>query len=297
MAEAREISGCKPSQESGRSIMDMDTSEITISRIVGFQWDDPGTDVEDELPTPVLSPVQNVAPVILPTEAADLLDRGDGFDLDLARVMLDVSVMPPLISPIEECEVPPSSEAAGYAAPATPALATVIESPGYSVPEDVTFTWVPEYVPVPETFTVDEERQTRSPEHLSPNTVSASAVIPVVNTVTPEQCSTPTPSATEDRGDVISTKSVRQSERAQVFVVEATNGSPSSVSCRDNQDIGPDLTREGPFDVSEVEPDPGQSPLVLNSMPGCQFRMTSYDEQDSRGDLDPAYGIHLHDPV
>ena len=24
--------------------------------------------------------------------------------------------------------------------------------------------------------------------------------------------------------------------------------------------------------------------------------MTSYDEQDSPGDLDPAYGIHLHDP-
>ena len=201
MAEAREISGCKPSQEPGWSIMDMDTSEITISRIVGFQWDDPETDVEDELPAPVLSPVQNVAPVILPTEAADLLDRGDGFNLDLARVMLDVSVMPPLISPIEECEVPPSSEAAGYAAPATPALATVIESPGYSVPEDVTFTWVPEYVPVPETFAVDEERQRRSPEHLSPNTVSASAVILVVNTVTPEQCSTPTPSATEDRVD------------------------------------------------------------------------------------------------
>ena len=167
VAEAREISGCKPSQEPGRSIMDMDTSEITISRIVGFQWDDPGTDVEDELPAPVLSPVQNVAPVILPTEAADLLDRGDGFDLDLAKVMLDVSVMPPLISPIEECEVPPSLEAAGYAAPATPALATVIESPGYSVPEDVTFTWVPEYVPVPETFAVDEERQTRSPEYRS----------------------------------------------------------------------------------------------------------------------------------
>ena len=296
VAEAREISGCKPSQEPGRSIMDMDTSEITVSRIVGFQWVDPGTDVEDELPAPVLSPVQIVAPVIPPTEAADLLDRGDGFDLDLAKVMLDVSVMPPLISPIEECEVPPSSEAAGYAAPATPALATVIESPGYSVPEDVTFTWVPEYVPVPETFAVDEERQTRSPEQLSPDTVSASVVIPVVNTVTPEQHSAPTPSATEDRGDVISTKSVRQTERAQVFVVEATNGYLSSVSCQDNQDIGPDLTREGPFDVSEVEPDPGQSPLVLNSMPGCQFRMTSYDEQDSRSDLDPAYGIHIHDP-
>ena len=81
-----------------------------------------------------------------------------------------------------------------------------------------------------------------------------------------------------------------------MFVVEATDGSPSSVRCQVDQDIGPDLTREGPFDVSEVEPDPGQSPLVLISMPGCQFCMTSYDDQDSRGDLDPAYGIHLHDP-
>ena len=78
--------------------------------------------------------------------------------------------------------------------------------------------------------------------------------------------------------------------------MEAAEGSPSSVRCQGGQDIGPDLTREGPFDVSEVEPEPGQSPLVLNSMQGCQFRMTSYDDQDSRGDLDLAYGIHLHDP-
>ena len=110
VVEARGISSYKPSQETGQSIMDMDTSEITISRIVGFQWDDPGMDVEDELPAPVLSPVQNVAPVIPPMETADLLDWGDGFDLDLARVMLDVSVMPALISPIEDSEVPPSSE-------------------------------------------------------------------------------------------------------------------------------------------------------------------------------------------
>ena len=27
-----------------------------------------------------------------------------------------------------------------------------------------------------------------------------------------------------------------------------------------------------------------------------QFRMTSYDDSNSRADLDPAYGIHLHDP-
>ena len=83
---------------------------------------------------------------------------------------------------------------------------------------------------------------------------------------------------------------------AKVFVVEATEGSTSSPICQDAQDIGPDLTREGPFDACEAEPEPGQSPLVLNSMPGCQFRMTSYDDRDNRDDLDPAYGIHLHDP-
>ena len=37
--------------------MDMDTNEITIARIIGFDWKDTGTDVEDELPTPASSPI------------------------------------------------------------------------------------------------------------------------------------------------------------------------------------------------------------------------------------------------
>ena len=53
VAEARKF---KNSEETGKSIMDMDTNEITISRIVGFEWDEPGTDLEDEMPSPVLSP-------------------------------------------------------------------------------------------------------------------------------------------------------------------------------------------------------------------------------------------------
>ena len=67
--------------------------------------------------------------------------------------------------------------------------------------------------------------------------------------------------------------------------------------CQGPEDAGPDLTREGPFDACEAEPEPGQSPLVLNSMPGCQFRMTSYDDRNNRDDLDPAYGIHLGMPI
>ena len=45
IADAREISSFEPSQETGKSIMDMNINEITINRIVAFQWDDPGTDV------------------------------------------------------------------------------------------------------------------------------------------------------------------------------------------------------------------------------------------------------------
>ena len=40
----------------------------------------------------------------------------------------------------------------------------------------------------------------------------------------------------------------------------------------------------------------GTSPRVLDSLRGCQYRMTSYDEDNSSSEFDPAYGIHLHDP-
>ena len=82
-----------------------------------------------------------------------------------------------MILPLEESEVPPPSRAAEYAAPATPALETVFESPGYTVPEE--------------------------------------------------------------------------------FVVEATEGSTSTAMCQGAQDIGPDLTREGPFDACEANPKRG----------------------------------------
>ena len=30
---------------------------------------------------------------------------------------------------------------------------------------------------------------------------------------------------------------------------------------------------------------------MLDSLPGCQYRMTSYDDDVDRSDLNPAYGI------
>ena len=101
ISEARECVSYRPSEETGKSIMDMETNEITINRIVGFEWNEAGTDLEDEMPTPVSSPNQIVVPVIPPAGTADPFGRGDGFDLDLAKAMCDVSVIPSLITPLE----------------------------------------------------------------------------------------------------------------------------------------------------------------------------------------------------
>ena len=51
--------------------------------------------------------------------------------------------------------------------------------------------------------------------------------------------------------------------------------------------MGPDLSREGPFDASDVVPDEGQSPLILDGMGGLPIphdviRRTSTKQQHAR---------------
>ena len=55
----------------------------------------------------------------------------------------------------------------------------------------------------------------------------------------------------------------------------------------------PDLYREGPFDVHQDASESGASPRVLDSLPGCQYRMTSYDENVDRSDLSPTYIVFI----
>ena len=59
--------------------------------------------------------------------------------------------------------------------------------------------------------------------------------------------------------------------------------------------VSPDLSREGPFDASQSVSASGAGPLVLDNLPGCQYRMTSYDNTDMT-EVDPAYGLQLHHP-
>ena len=59
----------------------------------------------------------------------------------------------------------------------------------------------------------------------------------------------------------------------------------------------PDLSREGPFDVHQDRLHSGASPCLLDGGQGCQFRMTSYDEEHSGPNFSPEYGVQLHDPL
>ena len=72
----------------------------------------PNTEEDEDINYPWTDCVVNEESVIPPAGTADPFGRGDGFDLDLAKVMLDVSVIPSMISPLEESEVPRPSRAA-----------------------------------------------------------------------------------------------------------------------------------------------------------------------------------------
>ena len=82
----------------------------------------------------------------------------------------------------------------------------------------------------------------------------------------------------------------------EVMVVESTVNSLTEEPVAVSPPSMPDLSREGPFDVHHVASESSASPRVLDSLSGCQYRMTSYDAVNDRSDFSPAYGIHLHDP-
>ena len=56
-----------------------------------------------------------------------------------------------------------------------------------------------------------------------------------------------------------------------------------------------DLSREGPFKVLPGASVEGEVSMVLNSLPGCPYRMTSYDRAEI-ADVDLAYGLQRHHP-
>ena len=271
---ARDCVAYQPLEESGQSIMNMDTNEISINRIVGFAWNDGGTDVEDELPSPVLSPVRIGSPAITPAGSDDPFGRGENFDLDLAKVFCDVSVLPSLVTPLVDAETAVGGTVADYAPPVVPPVEPVGNSPCRSVPEDLGDSWIPEFVP-------DSVADTSPDGGFLQLLREPGVLLTVTPPVSPMVADTSTPTEVPD------------SQRETMTIPSISPVLPAGGV---NADPGPDLSREGPFDACDADHDAGQSPVVMDSMAGCQYRMTSYEERVNSSDMDPSYGIHMHDP-
>ena len=86
--------------EEGSSIGDVDSDMVVFPELGIAPLIDSGTDLEDELPTPDDSPgsvAVGLAGAVEPE--VRLTPRGD-FDMELAKALLDVSVVPMMITPI-----------------------------------------------------------------------------------------------------------------------------------------------------------------------------------------------------
>ena len=245
---ARDCVSYLPSEETGQSIMNMDTSEISINRIVGFAWNDGGTDVEDELPTPASSPNEIVVPAIPPAGIDDSFGRGESFDLELAKVICEVSVLPSLVTPLLEVETSECATVADYAPPAVPPVESVLESPDYTVPEDSGCSWMPDFVPGSDGTNTNEGGFLQSLREPLPTLTGTPPTTPMVAVIS-------SPLGTQNSGGCESTP--------------VTSVSPVATEGVVTEETGPDLSREGPFDACDADHDPGQSPMVLDSMSGC----------------------------
>ena len=59
---------------------------------------------------------------------------------------------------------------------------------------------------------------------------------------------------------------------------------------------GPDVSREGPFDIHRVRHNPDTPLRSRQDGQGCPFRITSYDLEIEESDSSQEYGVQLHDP-
>ena len=83
---------------------------------------DPGTDLEDELPTPAASPMTVDNGVASRPARVDV-------DVDLDRVFQDVATLPELVTPLCDPEGGLVVTAAGYPVPAIPSASVVMTRP------------------------------------------------------------------------------------------------------------------------------------------------------------------------
>ena len=260
---------------------------------------DPDTDLEDELTTPEDSMlVSDSSPegVRLPGVRPAPLDIAelDIADLELEKALLSVSVLPvmvtPIVDPVVGFPVAPSS----YLEPPLPVLPD--DDPGAT--SRISPLWVAADSPILDVF----------PSYLiSP---ACSVYEPVTSPITPSlqenyDYRPPSSPATMDQylsgeGDLLLGDTADLPFLAMPLtprpiiddvVPESSVGSPAGEPVVVPSDGMPDLSREGPFDVHQDAVESGANPQVLASLPRCQYRMTSYDDNVDRSE--PESGLWL----
>ena len=274
---------------------------------------DSGTDLEDELPTPDGSPSTDaVRPgeVVLPEICP--VPRG-GIALDLAKALLEVSILPPMVTPMVTPIVDPVVESFGtpalYPEPPLPVLSvdeqgSVLESVDEQVPVLVSSP-LREVAGSPVLVDSPSYRASPAGSGYGPITSPISPSLPTPDVARP-------PSGLATMGQYLPRDGALLVEEStdlpllpmpltprpivEEMVLGSAVGSPTGEPVAAPSQSMPDLSREGPFDVHQDASESGASPWVLDSLPGCQYRMTSHDEDNKRSDFSPAYGIYLYDP-
>ena len=217
----------------------------------------------------------------------------DVMDLELQRALLDVSVPPVMVTPIVDPVVGRPDTPCSYPAPPLPVRKNIDH---YPTPTKSPLRGVADS-PIMDVFPSNAESPPGSEHELV-----TSLIMPSLREE--DVFRPPSSPATMDQylpraddllfGESTDLPLLATPLTPRPFVDEMVLGSSVGSPAGEPVDAPspgmPDLSREGPFDVHQA------SPRVLDSLPGCQYRMTSYDEDVDRSDLSPAYGIHLHDP-
>ena len=232
-----------------------------------------------ELPTPDGSPSTDASePVRSPTPP--------GVDLELVRALIELGILPSMVTPIVDPVVGTSATAALYPMPPIPVLSGVDSAPGLVASPIRPVGGSPvRYLSLscqvlPPGSVSDVARSTSGLAQMDQYLQRSASLSLGESTDSP---SLPAP--------------LTPRRIIKELVAGSVVGSPTGeLTVAVAQLSMPDLSRQGPFDIHQDYSASGASPRVLGSMRGCQYRMNSYEEGNGCPDFNPAYGIHLHDP-
>ena len=239
---------------------------------------DPRMDLEDERPTPVGSPLSAV------DECMPLSPRS-GMDVEVVHALLEV--FPEMVTPIVDPAVGFSITPATYPVPPVPMMWF-----GNSIPLEVAS---------PAGLAVGSPAWSEIPLRRvsSPASVASSGLPPSSSVLRPApDVGPPSGLAAMDQELSWSASTLLPAHLTLSRMVEGVVV-PGSVwsSPAGGTDVAggpqrlPDLSLEGPFDVHQDRPVLGASPRVLDGMRGCQYRMTSYDQDSGGPDFSPAHTV------